>query len=296
MSKETLITDIQRFSVHDGPGIRTTIFFKGCPLRCKWCQNPETLRFENEIVYSKRECIQCNECEASCTQNAIHITENGASIDEDLCTLCFECTEICPSRALEPAAKMYDSSLLEQETLRDKDFYSTEGGITLSGGEPFAHISFLEEFLPFVKSECHIAAETCGYWSYEALSDVLNMIDLFLFDIKAAESKRHEELTGKPNAMILENLERLLSDGHQVKVRMPVIPGFNDDEDNLVKTVTLLKSFGLNSIALLPYHGLGESKLAKIHSDLSPLNIASLSKEELAKTVDFFGSSGIKVN
>jgi pyruvate formate lyase activating enzyme len=296
MPKETLITDIQRFSVHDGPGIRTTIFFKGCPLRCKWCHNPETLQFENELVYTKKECILCGDCKEACAEKAVSIIKDKVYIDEKKCTLCLECTQVCPSRALEPAAKKYNSTDLAKEVLRDQDFYNTDGGITLSGGEPLVQAQFLEEFLPLVKNATHVAAETCGYWSYEALNNVLNMIDLFLFDIKAAESKRHEELTGKPNDMILKNLEKLIKDGRQVQVRMPVVQGFNDDTDNLAKTSDLLKSFGLKSITLLPYHTLGEVKLAKINSDISPLNIRSMSKKELGKISEFFKSCGIESN
>ena len=294
--EKALITDIQRFSIHDGPGIRTTVFFKGCPLRCLWCHNPETIRFENEPVYTVRECIGCGDCVKACPQKALKPGAQGIECDYSLCRQCLglACAEVCPSGARSPAAKAYDADALLCEVMRDKDFYGDDGGITLSGGEPLAHPEFLKEFLPKARAGgLHVAAETCGYWSPKSLGPVLGLIDLYLFDIKVVDAGLHEALTGKPNKLILENLKMLVSRGHSVWMRMPFVPGKNDGEENLGQTADLAASLGLNSVWLLPYHAMGESKLLKINPPVPPLNLPPPTQGQMAAAGKVFASCGI---
>ncbi len=294
--REVLACDIQRFSVHDGPGIRTTVFFKGCPLACQWCHNPETRAFRNELVFSENKCIYCGDCVSVCPTSAIKMAKNDIDFDHSRCDDCLQCVEVCPSDALSPAAKSYTSDHLLAEVLRDLDFYGPEGGLSLSGGEPLIHVEFLKEFLPKAKGTgLHIVAETSGYWIYEKLEPVLEMIDLFLFDLKVIDDALHREFTGRPNRLILENLERLVRDGHEVKVRTPFIPGRNNSNDNLVRTVSVLEDLNRKTITLLPYHSLGEDKLAKIGESARPQDLRAPSTDEMASAEVFFKSQGIQV-
>jgi len=295
MKNKVLITDIQRFSIHDGPGIRTTIFFKGCPLLCSWCHNPETINFRNELVYTVNDCLLCGDCLKACTEKAITIDGKSLSINRNVCNLCFQCTEVCPSGALLPAANQFDNKMLVSEVLKDISWYKDGGGITLSGGEPLVQYAFLKEFLPMAKANgLHIAVETCGYWNYNLIEDILEMIDLFLFDIKLIDEKRHIQYIGKSNKTIIANLTALIKARRSVQLRMPVIPDINNDDNNLAKTCELIKSLKLDSIVLLPYHNFGEGKLLKIDSPLKPLNKDSLSEKDLEKVKDFFKTSCIE--
>lgn len=291
----SLICDIQRFSVHDGPGIRTTVFFKGCPLRCLWCQNPEALRFENELVFSANRCIACGECAKTCPIQAIRF-DHGPRIHRDKCDACFACAEVCPGRALEPAAREYSPEALVRELTKDREFYEPEGGVTLSGGEPLARPEFLRELVPRIKREnLHLAVETCGHFHWEALEPVLLRIDLVLFDLKAWSEDLHRKLTGRDNRLILANLKRIIAQGIPRRLRMPLIPGLNDAEDELRRIAKFVKELGETEIFLLPYHRLGESKLQKLASELKPLGLASLSESDLQKRADIFRGAGLGV-
>lgn len=294
--REALVCDIQRFSVHDGPGIRTTVFFKGCPLACQWCHNPETQRFRNEVVFSKEKCIGCGDCIPVCAESAIKLTKKGVELDHARCNDCMRCVDVCPSDAVLPAAKPYTSSNLIAEVLRDRDYYRPDGGISLSGGEPMIHADFLKEFLPKAKKAgLHVVAETSGYWVYEKLEPVLGLIDLFLYDLKVVDEVLHIESTGRPNSLILENMERLVSAGHNVEVRTPLIPGRNTSSDNLARTASLLIELGQKTITLLPYHSLGTDKLEKIGASIRPEDLRPPSSEEIASVTAYFESREVQV-
>ena len=292
---KALICDIQRFSVHDGPGIRTTVFFKGCPLRCLWCQNPEALRFENELVFSPEKCIACGDCAQVCPSEAIEFKEIPI-MHWERCRACFACAEVCPTLAREPAGKEYTPEQLAEEVLKDREFFGKEGGVTLSGGEPFSHPAFLRELLPLLKKEkIHITAETCGYFPWKALEEVLSQIDLILFDLKALTPELHQKLTGKSNELILENLKKILERKIPHQIRTPLIPGYNDREDELKKIAHFLKELGEKEIWLLPYHRLGESKLKKLDSELKPLGIKPMSDSELKNKAQILVKEGLQV-
>ena len=286
--------DVQRFSIHDGPGIRTTIFFKGCPLACRWCQNPETISFANEPVHSASECILCGDCARACPASVIRHNGETIHFDRSRCQACLACTQNCPSGAMAPAARTYRPQTLLDEALRDMDYYGSDGGITLSGGEPLAQQGFLAEFLPRARDAgLHVVAETAGHWSYPGLESLLDLVDLFLFDVKAVGPRRHQRLTGRSNERILANLERLVHDGRRVEVRMPVVPGHNDDPDNLHRTARLLVDIGITTITLLPYHPLGQSKLAKMDAPIPALALSRPSDHHMAEIGRFFESRAI---
>ncbi len=292
---EVLVCDIQRFSIHDGPGIRTTVFFKGCPLSCRWCQNPETIAFDNEPVYSAETCILCGDCVNVCKNTAIEINGASLTLDRSRCETCMECTVECPSGAISPAARPYGTGALLREVSRDADYYGEDGGLTLSGGEPLVHWAFLTDFLTRAREAgLHIAAETAGHLPPDQLGRLAGLIDLFLFDLKSADEVRHRELTGRSNRLILENLKALVSRDHRVEVRMPVVPGHNDDEDNLVRTARILASLGIPSITLLPYHRLGEGKFVKVVAPYEPIVSHPPRAEEMNAAADIMKRAGIE--
>lgn len=293
--QKTLVCDIQRFSVHDGPGIRTTVFFKGCPLRCRWCQNPETLKFENELVFNADRCIACGDCAKACPNGAIRF-ENGPVLIRSLCQTCFTCADVCPSRALEPAAREYSPEELARIVLADREFWEVEGGVTLSGGEPLARPDFLKELIPLLKGEkIHVAAQTCGYFNWDALAPVIGKLDLILFDIKAINPVLHQDITGKELKRILENLENIIRAGIPHQIRIPVVPGLNDADEELEKTARFIKDLGETEVWLLPYHRLGESKLKKLDTEMKPLGIKSPPDSYLAEKANLFLNQGLTV-
>jgi pyruvate formate lyase activating enzyme len=290
-----LICSIQRFSIHDGPGIRSTVFFKGCNLHCLWCQNPEAMKFENELVFSEERCISCGECVKACPNSAISLNAR-ASINRESCKGRFYCTLVCPSKALEPAAREYSVAELTAELIKDIDYYGPEGGVTLSGGEPMLKILFIRELLPVLKeNKMHVAVETSGYFDWEKAEPLLKMVDLVLFDIKAVTPALHKRLTGKENTQIKNNLGNVIRAGIQRQIRMPVVPGLNDSDDELEAVALFLKNAGEPSIHLLPYHRMWENKLKKLHDTIRPLDIPSLSEEALEKKAAVFRMKGIEV-
>jgi len=290
-----LICDIQRFSIHDGPGIRTTVFFKGCNLRCLWCQNPEAMKFENELVFSEERCILCGECQSVCPNGAIIINDRPY-INRELCKGQFACTLVCPSKALEPAARQYSVTELVTELLKDIDYYGPEGGVTLSGGEPMLKTVFIKELLPVLKeNKIHVTVETSGYFDWEKAEPLIRMVDLVLFDIKAVTKKLHESLTGRDNGLIHDNLGKIIEAGIPRKIRIPVVPGMNDSDEEIEAVALFIKNTGESSVNLLPYHRMWENKLKKLHDTIKPLGISSLSEEALGEKAEIFRKNGIEV-
>jgi len=292
-----IIFDIQRFSIHDGPGIRTTVFFKGCPLRCLWCQNPEGLVKEQEMAFTLRKCTGCRYCIEVCPEDAITEQDGGRSIDPSLCTLCGECVKVCPSTALEISGRWMGVSEVMEEIEKDISFYKTSGGgVTLSGGEP----TFQPQFCIALLKNCqlmgiHTALDTCGYQKWDVLDEVLNHVDLVLYDIKHIDDTKHKQFTEVSNKLILDNIRRINSKEIPVIVRIPIIPGFTDSEDNIeaiVRFVANLKS--IIQIDLLPYHGLEESKYKKLGLVYQLDGIPSPDAEHMRRLVNIVGNVDLK--
>ena len=261
ISKTAKIFEIKRFAVHDGDGIRTTVFFKGCPLRCEWCHNPEGLSPHAELAYYAHKCITCGECARACP-NGAHKKENGKHIlDRALCTACGKCTEVCPVSALTLYGKEVTADELLPTLLEDKDFYeNSSGGVTLSGGECLMQYEFCTELLRKLKDEgIHTAVDTCGYVKREALDSVIPYTDVFLYDVKAISTDIHEKCTKKPNEIIIENLKYLNEKGCKIEIRYPYVPSFNDCEaQKIAELVNSLEN--VTKVRVLPYHNYAGSK------------------------------------
>ncbi|MFP7753927.1 glycyl-radical enzyme activating protein [Thermodesulfobacteriota bacterium B35] len=252
-----LIGSICRYSLHDGPGIRTTVFFKGCPLRCPWCHNPELVQAEPEMIFRSGICIDCGQCGPVCPEGAVR-AGGEERIDRRHCTACGRCAVACPAGALEMVGRAYDLDSLEEVLLRDRLYYETSGGgITLSGGEPTLQMGFAGRLLARLKRRgLHTAMETCGFFSWDTFAFAcLGNLDLVLYDLKLADPVRHRQVTGRDNGIILANLARLLSvDPARVLVRIPLIPGYTATEDNITGLAALLRTMGVHRYSLLPYH------------------------------------------
>lgn len=297
MTRDALVFDIQRFSLHDGPGIRTLVFFKGCPLRCRWCQNPEGLLPYPEIAFYRDLCIGCGACQKACPQDAITY-EGGERILRERCTRCGACAEVCYAEALRVVGRRYTPEEILEEVLRDEPFYHTSGGgVTFSGGEPTLQPAALRESLRLCRQAgLHTALETCGYAPWKVWESVLPYLDLVLYDLKIADSARHRRYCGRENGRILANLRRLTATGIPLLPRIPLIPTMTATDDNLRALAALLAERGLAHVHLIPYHRLGESKLARLGSPLKPLGLPDLTDAEKERAAAWFTARGIQVS
>ena len=291
-----LLFDIQRFSIHDGPGIRTTLFFKGCPLRCLWCQNPESHKTASEIAFYRERCVRCFACKQACPGDSI-LEGEDRRINHATCTTCGKCVSACVNEALRMVGVEWEGAALLFEVLKDRDFFEDSGGgITLSGGEPVMQSGFLTSFLPLVSNEhVHITMETCGLWSWEDMEGLLPYLDLLYFDLKLMDPGLYQRYTGSPHGPILRNFERLSQSFSHLEARMPIVPSINDDIQNIQATARFLEKNHKDRIHLLRYHPMGEAKLIRIETRLRPLNLKGDASEALIRAKNLFEVEGIKV-
>ena len=237
MDKYPLIFDIQRSSFVDGPGIRTVVFFKGCPLRCDWCHNPESQSVKREVLFYKNLCSSCDACYTVCKQNAIHLGNDQNKIDRSKCNSCGECANVCNYNALKKAGQVYSVDSLINIILKDKSYFKTSGGgVTFSGGEPLMFIEFLSSVCKKLKEESiDIAVQTCGYFNFDKFEKQISPhISTIYFDLKLINNTLHEQFTGQGNNLILQNLYKLFSPKmHKIFIRTPMVPGITDTNENL---------------------------------------------------------------
>ena len=293
-NKDALIFNVQRFCLHDGPGIRTTLFFKGCPLRCAWCQNPESISPEAQVAFTLERCKGCFQCAEAC-ENAAILRSEEKRIDYSRCNACGRCADVCPAGSLTLVGRRWPLDALMGEVLRDLDFFNDSGGgLTLSGGEPLLQWRFLEDFLPQVKQrDIHVTLETCGYFDWVHIQPLLPFLDLIYFDLKHMDTQIHRRYTGAGNRRILDNFARLSGAFTSLVPRMPIVPGVNDSEENIGETARFLLRHGHHSIHGLPYHGLGANKIRWINNSLQPLHLASMDADSCSPIKRMFEKEGI---
>jgi len=258
-----IVSDFKRMSVHDGPGIRTTVFLKGCPLRCLWCHNPENLTVRPSVSLTRKLCIGCGMCISACPQGVHSLREGARSLHREACTGCGKCVDACLPGALTLYGRPMSAEETAKRLLEDRTFYAESGGgVTFSGGEPMLQSEFLVETMRLLKAEgIHIAVDTCGDVPWQHFASVLPYVDLFLYDVKHMDDELHRRGTGAGNERILANLHALSEAGAAVEIRTPVIPGYNDASEHLTAVASLLAELdGVTAWRLLPYHSMAKGK------------------------------------
>ena len=288
------VVDIQRYAVHDGPGIRTVVFLKGCPLRCAWCHNPDAIDPRPEIAFIAARCIGCCACLDVCPRDAISLADDRR-IDRDRCDACLLCVDECMPGALSRVGETYTVGGLLTQVLRDLPFYEESGGgVTLSGGEPLLQHRFTAAFLAAAKQTgLHTAIETCGHVHWTHMEAVLRDVDLIYFDLKLMSAAQHRRWTGVGNELILANARRLVAVHPDVVFRCPLVPGCTASDANVAALIDLLSELRQRSVHLLPYHNLGEGKLARVDSPLRPLRLEPLADDVTQRIADRFEAAGI---
>ena len=292
-----IVFDIKKFSIHDGPGIRTTVFFKGCPLRCWWCHNPEGLTPEPELMIRANRCIKCDACLDVCPHGAISRDGDAVLTDATKCVRCGACVEACYAEARQIVGREVTVAQVAAEIERDVPFYDESGGgVTFSGGEPLLQWDFLLELLRACKARgIHTAVDTCGFAPWEVLDSVRGYVDLFLYDLKLMDDARHRKFTGVSNALILSNLQALSQRGHDIVVRMPLIPGINDDEENIRQAGAFAVELPhLIRIDVLPYHSLGDEKYGRLNKPYGLSETRPPAEDHVAETVQILEGFGLQ--
>ncbi len=297
-----VVFNLQRFSIHDGPGIRTTVFLKGCPLRCAWCHNPESQDSNPVISLIAERCIDCKTCEQTCPHEAAaSLSQNPAGRDVSLCTLCGACTETCPSGARTMVGQTYTVDALMNEIDKDRVFFEESGGgVTFSGGEPLApkrNADFVLACLEACKNrQYHRTVDTCGFAARDTVVAAALLTDLFLYDLKLMDDELHRKYVGVSNRPILDNLETLSQMGANVWIRIPLIPGVNDDERNLEATAAFVASLDQPyPIHVLPYHKVGSDKYRRLGTTYPMGDLEPPPKEHTSSAAELLRSFGLSV-
>ena len=292
------IFDIKKYAIHDGPGIRTTIFFKGCPLSCRWCHNPESISGASQRLYREERCIGCLECISACLNDAISAGENKLKWEAANCVYCKTCARRCPAEAIEFIGKTMSVEDVVAEISKDTLFYDeSSGGVTFSGGEPLMQPSFLTGLLKACGDlDLHRAVDTCGYADTRTLLKVASHVDLFLYDLKHMDPEKHYRYTGVSNEMILANLKCLSRQGAKIIIRLPVIPGINNDRKNIERTGAFLSPLaGVNQVNILPYHRTAEAKYKNLGLQSDIADIKRLVRDDLESIARQLERYGLQV-
>jgi pyruvate formate lyase activating enzyme len=285
---------VQRFSLHDGPGIRTTVFLKGCPLQCAWCHNPEGIAAEPEVLVVENRCIQCGACQMACP---LGIAIEGGWIPDgrEACTACGTCADVCPTGAREVVGREVTVDELLAEVLRDRVFFNTDGGVTFSGGEPLLQLRFLEAMLEACRAAgLHTAIDTSGLAPLKHLLRVAVLADLLLFDVKLMDDTRHRTHTGVSNTQILANLDAVARVHPNIWLRVPIIPGVNDDGTNMRATATLAAGLpSVRRVQLLPYHRLGADKHRRLGNAAGGVSLTPPTRSHMDELAAGFAAAGV---
>lgn len=294
-----IIFDVKRYAIHDGPGIRTTVFLKGCPLRCQWCQNPEGLELEPEVFWRKNRCPEdCHACVTVCPTRALSKDGSRIVVDKEKCDFCRSCEDACVYDALEIVGREVSVGEIMEEIEKDRVFFEESGGgVTFSGGEPLLQVDFLESLLKEVKnSNIHVALDTSGYVPFEDLERVSDRVDLFLYDLKIMDDEKHRKYTGVSNRIILDNLQRLSDKNKNISVRIPLVSGVNDDLRSIRMFAEHLRTLkNVRDISLLAYHRGGCEKFRRLHKDEHPKTFESPSKKRIEEAKNLLVDSGFSV-
>lgn len=297
MSKTGIVFNIQKFSIHDGPGVRTTVFLKGCPLRCRWCANPESQSARIQVLYDANKCVHCGTCVKNCPEQAVSMDNAGhIHINRQRCTACLQCCKTCPRQALTWAGEEKTVDEVFRVCMQDLPFYEESGGgVTISGGEGMVQPDFVESLILRLKEkQIHTAIETTGGVSAEVFRRLAPLFDLLLFDVKHWDSAAHKSGTGVGNERIVENLRWAVEQNLNVLPRIPVIPGFNDTIADAKGLAALLSELGLNRVQLLPFHQMGERKYEFLDRDYGLTGVKPLHREELEDYRRCFLNAGVE--
>jgi pyruvate formate lyase activating enzyme len=291
-----IVFNTMRFSIHDGPGIRTTVFLKGCPLRCKWCHNPESQDCQPHLMLFAERCRLCGDCVAVCPRHGIGDPADGLKVPEE-CDACGSCAEACVAGARELAGRLMTVAELMDELRRDVVFFDESGGgITISGGEPLLQPAFTRGLLTAcLEQGIHSVLDTCGFAAPDVFASISALADLVLYDLKAMDSTIHSRFTGVPNDTILANLQALARTGKPIVVRFPLIPGVNDSSEELMALGSFVRSCGLSRLDVLPYHRIGTGKYARLGGSVGVQVFAEPPAERLEEVAGVFRREGLQV-
>lgn len=303
IERKALIFNIQKYNMYDGPGVRTMVFFKGCPVRCKWCSNPEGQQRKFQVMYKKDLCVHCGACVSSCPAG-VHAMSNGqhSFVNGSECIGCRKCEEVCPKQALRIAGEQKSISELLRVVEEDKSFYDVSGGgLTMGGGEALMQAEAATSLAMACKQKgISTAIETCGYAKPEVVTRIAEFIDYFLYDVKHMDTDKHYELTGVHNELILGNLQLLLENKHNVKIRLPLLKGYNDGEPELKELIRFLLPYkndkNFQGVDVLPYHKMGVNKFGQLGWDYLIKDNPVLTEEDLARIEGYFKEADMAVS